>query len=451
MSLVTKCIGAAKKVKHRLDAHIKARTPVYVSPVRRVERVRTGMRVVAMTFDDGPSRMPPNPRGAHEKGLTMELVDTLEKYGAHGTFDVIGSTAGNYPDEAGKPASASWGGKKYDHYPDIGHDGEGGAQICREEIDRILSGGHEISSHTYAHVLYGPKNLVYGSREYLGDIEKAVADLQKLHDLMRERHGYTVRLSRPPHYVDRIAPGLSSYDALALMGYQYMAASFDGAGWLPLGSYEAEVEATWKPMEKALSEDPDSLCGQIIFQKDGFNMARRTPVADGLEIQLGLLADRGYKVVTVSELMEISPFSDLGEGDDAFEAARNLADRGLCPAFRDNTVRPDRPMTIGELAETVFGWPAAKKRVERILKRSGPWPSGLRADHPYGAAVDMAMERGCLASGARFDPDAPVTGETLGRFLRALTGREPPAPASFSRGDILKLLADLPISLETPE
>ena len=442
MSVVTKCIGAAKKVKHRFEAQIKANTPVYVSPVRRIERVKTDERVVAMTFDDGPSRMLPNPQGEHKKGLTMDLADTLERYGAKGTFDVVGSTAGNYPDEPGKPGSASWGGKKYDHYPDIGHDGEGGAQVCREEIDRLISGGHEITSHTYAHVLYGWKPLVYGRRHYLGDIEKAAADLEKLHALLKERHGYTIRLSRPPHYVDRIAPGLSSYDALALMGYQYMAASFDGAGWLPLSSYEAEVEATWRPLEKALSGDPNSLCGQIIFQKDGFNMARRTPIADGLEKQLKLLTEAGYRVATVSELMELSPFADLGQGDGAFEAAKKLVQNGYCPAYRDNTVRPEADMTLSELCETVFGWEAAKMRVERILQKSGPWPSGLEAAHPYGAAVELAMERGCVPRAGKFDPNVPVTGEALAAFCKTLYGKTPEIPEKLNRGAVLTLLAE---------
>ncbi len=441
MSVVTKCIGAAKKVKHRFEAQIKANTPVYVSPVRRIERVKTAKRVVAMTFDDGPCQMLPNPQGTHEKGLTMTLADTLERYGARGTFDVVGSTAGNYPDEPGKEGSASWGGKRYDHYPDFGRDSQGGAEVCREEIDRLLSGGHEITSHTYAHVLYGWKPLVYGRRHYLGDIEKAVADLEKLHTLLRERHGYAISLSRPPHYVDRIGPGLSSYDALALMGYQYMAASFDGAGWLPLSSYEAEVEATWRPLERALAADPDSLCGQIIFQKDGFNMARRTPIADGLEIQLKLLAGAGYRVVTVSELMELSPFADLGEGDDAFPAARKLVKSGYCPAYRDNTVRPEAVMTVGELCETAFGWEAAKARVERVLQKAGPWPCGLAAAHPYGAAVELAMERGCLPKTEKADPNAPATGETLAAFCKALYGKAPETPENLTRGAVLKLLA----------
>lgn len=53
MSAVTKAIGLAKKLKHRYQDEIRAHTPVYLSPVRRIERVSLPQRVCAMTFDDG--------------------------------------------------------------------------------------------------------------------------------------------------------------------------------------------------------------------------------------------------------------------------------------------------------------------------------------------------------------------------------------------------------------
>ena len=60
-----------------------------------------------------------------------------------------------------------------------------------------------------------------------------------------------------------------------------MAASFDGAGWLPSAAgYEEEVRLMTAPLEAELKKNPDALCGQIIFQKDGYNMAHRSPVAD---------------------------------------------------------------------------------------------------------------------------------------------------------------------------
>ena len=58
--------------------------------------------------------------------------------------------------------------------------------------------------------------------------------------------------------------------------------------------------------------DPDFFCGQIIFQKDGYNMAKRTPVAFALGQQLALLQEYGYQVVPVGELLAESPFADVG-------------------------------------------------------------------------------------------------------------------------------------------
>ena len=161
MSLMTHAIGAAKKLKHRYQDQLRARTPVYLSPVRRVERVALDERVCAMTFDDGPCRLPANPDGFAGKPLTLVLAETLERYGALGTFDVVGDTSQNYPDRPGKHGSASWGGIAFDHYPDFGQDGEGGVLHCPELVDRLLQGGHELTSHTYSHVLFGKKNLVY--------------------------------------------------------------------------------------------------------------------------------------------------------------------------------------------------------------------------------------------------------------------------------------------------
>ena len=229
MSAVTKAIGLAKKLKHRFQDELRARTPVYLSPVRRIERVALTERVCAMTFDDGPCRLPANPT-KDGKPLTLHLAETLERYGAKGTFDVVGDTSENYPDSAGKEGSAEWGGVRYDHYPDFEKDADGGVKHCPELVQRLLDGGHEITSHTYRHVLFGPKPLVYGKRDPLPGLDAVVHDLKRLDSLMLDQYGYKIRLSRPPHYVDKTKDGFSSYDAYGLMGYQYMAASFDGAG-----------------------------------------------------------------------------------------------------------------------------------------------------------------------------------------------------------------------------
>ena len=114
MSIVTKAIGYAKKIKHHYQDRLRERTPVFLSPVRRIERTALPERVVAMTFDDGPCALAANP-AADDTPLTLKLLETLEAFGARGTFDVVGDTSGNYPDEAGREGSASWGGIKFDH------------------------------------------------------------------------------------------------------------------------------------------------------------------------------------------------------------------------------------------------------------------------------------------------------------------------------------------------
>ena len=436
MSLITLGIGAAKKVKHRFQDQIRSRTPVYLSPVRRIERVALKERLCAMTFDDGPCRLPANPDDFGGRPLTQVLLDTLERYGAKGTFDVVGDTSANYPDTAGREGSPAWGGVAYDHYPDFQKDADGGAEHCPELISRILEGGHEITSHTYAHVLFGKKSLVYGKRHHLDTLEQAVEDLERLDGLLKEKWGYAIRLSRPPHYVDNIAGGFSSYDAYALMGYQYLAASFDGAGWLPLPSYQGEVEATWRPIEERLNQDPNYFCGQIIFQKDGYNMARRSPIAHGLERQLELLTARGYQVVTVSELLSRSPFLDVGPETSAGRDAQVLLRAGWCPAFRDNSLRPESVLTRGELAMMVYGWPGARRRVEGIRQGHSPC-ADVKPDHPYAGAIALALEAGSMElEQGRFHPQRAVSPHEARALLAAVTGitlREGDGPMTHGR------------------
>lgn len=445
MSLLTKSIGLAKKAKHHFQDELRARTPVYLSPVRRFEQVALGERVCAMTFDDGPCRLPANPDNHGGKPLTLVLAETLEQYGAHGSFDVVGDTSHNYPDHKGKHGSATWGGVAYDHYPDFAKDADGGAVHCPELIDRLLEGGHEITNHTYSHVLFGRKNIVYAQRKHLPDLESVVEDVKHLNEHLKEHHNYTMTLSRPPHYVDGISGGFNSYDAYALANVQYMAASYDGAGWLPLATYEAEVEAMWKPMAQKLAENPDYFCGQIIFQKDGYNMARRSPVADGLGKQLELLQQYGYRVVTVSELLALSPFRDLPQTDRRAAAAKKLVEQGWCPVFRDNSLRADTVLTRGALAMMAFGWDSVPMRVQLLRKEHGLPFDDCKITHPYAAALLLAQQKGCLTvTQGRIRPEDPVTPEELRQFLEAKLGRAPEQiPSVLTHGELFLLVDEL--------
>ena len=200
MSWIVKLGKKGKKIVKKI---ITPAEKHYVGYTRRIERVKTGERICAMTFDDGPMGLPASPDRFEGKTLTDVLLDTLAQYGAKGSFDVIGDTSANYPDEAGKLGSAAWGGVRFDHYPDIHCDEQGGAEHNDRLIRRMLAEGHQITNHGYRHIIFGKKPFVYGAREYLPGFDAAVEDLTRLHTLMQTRYGYTMTLARPPHYVDQ--------------------------------------------------------------------------------------------------------------------------------------------------------------------------------------------------------------------------------------------------------
>ena len=446
MSVVTQIIKSAKKAKRLLRGAIKSSTPIYMSSVRRIEQVNTKERVCAMTFDDGPFNLPPSPSKT-DKPLTLVLLETLEKYQAAGTFDIIGDTSKNYPDVPGKHGSASWGGVRYDHYPDIEKDNLGGAVHCPELVQRIIQGGHELSNHGYVHVLFGKKPFIYGKRAYLKDVNAVIEDLKKLHTYIKDKFNYEMKLSRPPHYVDEIAGGHNSYDAYHELRYQYMAASFDGAGWLPCATYEEEVDATYKPIERLLETNPDALCGQIIFQKDGYNMARRTPVADGLEKQLEILTRYGYKVISVSELLNYSQFADIGKDHAIYEDALLLLNNGYCIAYKDNNLKLNNPLKRGELAFILCGKEGTSLRTKMLSENAKiVMGSDVKAAHPYSGAIKIALDKGYFGlTGNAFNASLTVTAQAFNEVGKKCFKNFVPISGEGTKGmtheDTIKALA----------
>ena len=337
----------ARRLNARRKSYLKYRAGLSLSPVRRIERVAPvpGKRLVAMSFDDGPCALDFDGSGV---ALTQSLVGSLRQYGATASFDIIGSTGENYPDRKGVPGSFQFGGVAYDHYPCFDQDVLGGAVNQPELIRAILDGGNELTNHSYSHRLFGPKHVVYSSRKNLRSLDEVTEDLLRLHRYIRDTFGYEMKLARPPHYVDKILGGSSAYDAYRLLGYQYMAASYDGGGWQPQDSYEQEVESMVAPLNALLEQDPEALNGQIIFQKDGCNMALRAPIKDALPKQLKLLREYGYQVMSVSELLEHSCFEDLAPDDPSFPWAKRLANAGHITAYKNNTFHGERIITLEE-------------------------------------------------------------------------------------------------------
>ena len=339
----------ARRVNAEIKKYKKMQNGKFLSPCRRIEFVNppSDGKFVAMTFDDGPTTMPST---NSTTPLTASLLDSLSKFGAKGTFDVIGTTHENYPDSPGQMGNFTWSGVHFDHYPKYEDDFAAGAVNQPDLIKKIIDGGHEITSHTYTHTLFGPMRAIYGKRIHFSTLEEVVCDLERLHKYLKDSFNYEMTLSRPPHYIDNIPDGSNSYDAYRIMGYNYMAASFDGAGWQPLDSYEKEVSAMITPLKQALEADPDCLNGKIIFQKDGCNMNLRTPVAEALPKQLKILTDYGYKVITVSELMEKSPFEDVSDKCEEMKYIKSLLKKGHVIGYKNNTFAPERTITTDEFA-----------------------------------------------------------------------------------------------------
>lgn len=417
------------RIGKKLKKYLMPKEKPFVSYVRRIERVKTKERVVAMTFDDGPMNMPCVPPAFSgidhgDKPLTAVILDTLDKYGAKGTFDVIGYTGDNYPDECGPVASPSWGGVRYDHYPDYKKDSCAGAENQGAFIERMIKGGHQITNHGYKHIIFGKKPFVYGKRVHLNGLDEVTEDISRLDNLLCDKYDYKISMSRPPHYVDKIDGGFTSYDVYALVGYQYMAASFDGAGWLP-SDIEREVAEMTEPIKRKIEEDADFFTGQIIFQKDGYNMAKRTPVAFGLDKQLDILTKAGYKIVTVNELLKYSEFADVGSDDPDYDKFASLI-KEHAVAYSDNTLKPDEIMTVGELAMLVAPreW-AVGRRIEEIRKK------GKRLSNYYGAMLWCA-ENGFLPYGAR--ENTPLTREIIAPFESYFEN----LPTQFTRREILR-------------
>ena len=450
----------ARKVNGYRKLRRKNAAGRYLSPVRRIERCAplSSGKYVAMTFDDGPSAMPPNPkplRTYEHEGLSDILLDILQNYNAKGTFDVIGTTEHNYPDKMGKTHDFSWSGVKYDHYPDFGQDSLAGVKNRLEIAERMIKEGHELSNHGYKHVLFGPMKLVYGKREYFSTLKDVIDDLSTLHNLVLKKLNYEMKLSRPPHYIDNIKGGFTSYDAYAYVGYQYLAASFDGGGWKPTtGDYSKDIDIMVQPLEEALTKDPDILNGQIIFQKDGCNMSRQTPVADALDRHLSLLTQAGYKVITVSELMSLSPFEDLNDSDPVFNSVRHLANEGFCIGYKNNTFQPDRLLSKGEFVTMVTPPDKLMKYCRESLDISSK-PS------PYSGGIKWASTQkwfDSVINSKSLNPDEPMSVKDFEKYLEFVSagtnihwsisdsgklGKPASNPAHLRRRDVMNALAGL--------
>lgn len=429
-----------------------------IHPVRRVNRVAPpeGRLVVAITFDDGPCAAPARPS---LEPVTTSILDTLKAFGARGTFNVIGTTRFKYPDKQGPIGGPYWNGIYHDHYPEYGQDHLAGVLEQPGLARRMVDEGHELSNHGMTHTAFGPAVYPYAYRRCLPGFDAVLQDLRALHDLVKDTTGFTMRLGRPPHYIDKTLDRFDAYDAYRELGYLYLGACFDAGGWqASVGDFQKDVDLMVAPLAAALARDSQSLNGMIIFHKDGYNMSSQCPAVEGLKRQLALLQSHGYQVVTVSELLSISLFSDIGPSHPVYPAAAALQQAGYPIAYADNEVRPGKRVTLKEISKMIV--PSA--RSNRVNQLRG-WSGGDQALEVYTNQVvanavsprstslarllltnpNAPVPLAALADACRLFVEQVVKGEDERALrLRLLEERASPITARpASRGEAIRLLA----------
>ena len=170
---------------------------------------------------------------------TERILQILEKYNVKASFFIIGENAVQHP----------------------------------ETIKKIYDQGHELGNHTYTHVSINKVSK-----------EKLTEELEKTSHVIEEITSFRPRVFRPPFgaYSD------ASIATVTSLGYRSVLWSKDSKDWqLP------SVDEILQSMEVS--------SGDILLFHD-YNQAN-SPTPDALEKLIPRLLEKGYKFVTVTELL----------------------------------------------------------------------------------------------------------------------------------------------------
>jgi polysaccharide deacetylase family sporulation protein PdaB len=211
---------------------VKRALPIYC--------VQTEEKKIALTFD-----------AAWGDEDTEEIMSILEQHNVHVTFFMTGGWVDSYPDD----------------------------------VKMIYSKGHELGNHSENH-----KNMSQLSSD---EIE---AELQSVHDKVKELTGYEMKVFRPPYgdYDDEVVTTVND------IGYACIQWDVDSLDWKDYG-VDSIIQTVCE--HKHLSN------GSIILMHNG---AKYT--AQALDTLLTNLEEQGYQFVTVSELIYSENYTIDNEG-----------------------------------------------------------------------------------------------------------------------------------------
>ncbi|RME70602.1 MAG: polysaccharide deacetylase family protein [Chloroflexi bacterium] len=207
--------------------------------------VHTSQKLIALTFDDGP-----------HPAFTPRLLELLAQYRARATFFMVGQHVEQWPN------------------------------LARQ----VVQAGHEAGNHTFTH------------SRLVGRTPWAVAgELLRCKRAIRRATGVSPRLMRPPEGKQDVIAFLTA----RLLGYRvvhWSASAFDWRG--------DPAEVVTRRVLSGVGR------GAIVLMHDGVTPSPgrqtvvspdRTPTLKALPGVLGRIREKGYRFVTVSELLHTAP------------------------------------------------------------------------------------------------------------------------------------------------
>ncbi|MGQ9881263.1 MAG: glycosyltransferase [Armatimonadota bacterium] len=205
---------------------------------------------LAITFDDGPS-----------DPYTEQILDVLKHFGVKATFFMIGENA--------------------EHHPGL--------------LRRIWADGHEIGSHTFTHPNMGAVST-----------RRANLELNATQRVVQSILGRSTRLFRPPYNADAEPTSVEEVRPIILasqMDYLTIGESIDPQDWnlrmiRPGGGV---FRRTAREIAQQIIQQAITGQGNVILLHDGGGDRSQTVAA--LSIFIPYLQQRGYRFVTVSQLI----------------------------------------------------------------------------------------------------------------------------------------------------
>ncbi len=203
-----------------------------------VYRIPASQKVVALTFDDGPSPV-----------WTPRILDELKRAGVKATFFMLGKHVAEFPEVA--------------------------RRVARE--------GHEIENHSFTHHV-----LLYYKMD---ELEKEVKDAEKI---IKDVTGKTTKYFRPPKAW--VTP--EEKIKLQEMGYQVILWSLNSKDWVTFHDKQIRHYILYniRPGDIILFHDSGG-----VFTTEG---GSRKQTVKTLVPLVQKLEERGYKIVTVEELLK---------------------------------------------------------------------------------------------------------------------------------------------------